>query len=557
MTPTKMITPHDYQSEIIDQAFCKLNNTRSILIQAMTGAGKTVIMAFICSRWIREHRGKILITVHRKELVEQTIRTLSVINIDAQPYTDKTKSKLRFADVYVAMIETINRRIVKRRFDVSDISLVISDECHIMVHQKIYEHLPNANIIGFTATPVLLKRERFYLCNLCRTEHSEQVECCGELVEEWTRPVPMSRYYDDIIVGPSFSKLHEVGQLVPEIAFVKKYADLSVLRIDHTGDYTASSLDNAYGNEDAVFNVLLNYKELCSGKRTIIFNSSTKTNKVVYDRFVQEGLPVKMFDSVNDSDVSRTELVRWFNDTPGAILCNVGVFTTGFDSREVEAIILNRATKSLSLFLQMVGRGGRSSNKIYKDSFILIDGGDNIAEFGEWSMDRDWEHIFFNGIGKPKAKRDDILDVQDCEKCGALFPKSEAVCPECDEAVMIKPAKERIIMESDEVLEPVRKIPPPNATKIHQYTVARGENIHFAFNVMYSRIVDMFRYWRVPVEKYESAKKTGELDKKIRKFVLPIYHYLIKQTDIQSEQHRTLSYIINKTKQKIERYYYG
>ncbi len=552
-----MITPHDYQSEIINQAFEKLNNTRSILIQAMTGAGKTVIMAFICSRWIRENRGKILITVHRRELVEQTIRTLSAINVDAQPYTDKTKSKRRFADVYVAMIETINRRIVNRRFDVSDISLIISDECHIMVHQKIYEHLPNANIIGFTATPVLLKRERFYLCNLCRTEYAEQVECCGEPVEEWTRPVPMSRYYDDIIVGPSFSKLHEVGQLVPEIAFVKKYADLSVLRIDHTGDYTASSLDNAYGNEDAVFNVLLNYKELCSGKRTIIFNSSTKTNKVVYDRFVQEGLPVKMFDSVNDSDVSRTELVRWFNDTPGAILCNVGVFTTGFDSREVEAIILNRATKSLSLFLQMVGRGGRSSNKIYKDSFILIDGGDNIAEFGEWSMDRDWEHIFFNGIGKPRAKRDDILDVQDCEKCGALFPKSETVCPECKEAVSVRPAKERIIMESNEVLEPVRKIPPPNAAKIHQYTVARGENIHFAFNVMYSRIVDMFRYWRVPVEKYESAKKTGELDKKIRKFVLPIYHYLIKQADIQSEQHRTLSYIINKTKQKIERYYYG
>ena len=73
----------------------------------------------------------------------------------------------------------------------------------------------------------------------------------------------MSRYYDDIIVGPSFSKLQRWASC-PEIAF-KKYADLSVLRIDHTGDYTASSLDNAYGNEDAVFNVLLNYKELCSG----------------------------------------------------------------------------------------------------------------------------------------------------------------------------------------------------------------------------------------------------------------------------------------------------
>ena len=38
---------------------------------------------------------------------------------------------------------------------------------------------------------------------------------------------------------------------------------------------------------------------------------------------------------------------------------NVGILTTGFDCPNVEAIILNRATKSLSLYYQMIGRGSR------------------------------------------------------------------------------------------------------------------------------------------------------------------------------------------------------
>lgn len=551
------LTPHDYQEEIIHTAFEKLSSVRSVLIQAMTGAGKTVIMAFICQRWISEHRGKILITVHRTELVNQTITTLNKIGISAQPYVANTKRKHVFADVYVAMIETINRRIIKNRFDVSDISLVISDECHILVHQKIYEYFPRANIIGFTATPVIMKRERYHVCPLCRSEHPDERECCGESTEEWTRPIPMARFYDDIIIGPNFSKLQDVGQLVPEIAFVKDYADTAALKVDSTGDYSTASLDEAYGNDDAVFNVLLNYKELCAGKRTMIFNSSTKTNLVVYEKFMAEGLNVKMFDSVNTSDVSRKQLVEWFNGTEDAILCNVGVFTTGFDSREVQAIIMNRATKSLSLFLQIAGRGGRSSNKIYKDSFVLIDGGENIAEFGEWSSDRDWESIFFNGVGDPRAKRDDVLDVQDCENCGALFPKNSPKCPECGEDVIAHPPRVKQEFESEAVLEPIRKIPPPNARMIYEYTKRQQESIHFAFNILYTRIVDMFRYWRVTLDRYESSKVSGELDSKLRKMIYPVYHFLIKQNDIQTGSNRTLKYVVEKAKQKVEKYYYG
>lgn len=554
-----MIKPHDYQQRMINESFDKLKDKNSILIQAMTGAGKTVIMAFICKRWIEGKRGKILITCHRKELVDQTVKTLTAIGVSAQSYTASSKHKHAFVDVYVAMIETVNNRLTKNKFNVDGITLVMSDECHIMVHSKVYGFFPHAKIIGFTATPVILKREKFYFCKHCKTESSKLEDCCGDEMEEWTRPFTLSKIYEDIVIGPSFKDLHEIGQLVPEISFVKNYADTSELKVDATGDYTTKSLDNAYGSDNAVFNVVLNYKELCEGKRTIIFNSSTKTNALVYEKLIEAGVNAKMFDSVNESGISRTQLVKWFNDTPDAVLCNVGVFTTGFDSREVEAIIINRATKSLSLFLQMVGRGGRSSLKIFKDSFIFVDGGDNISEFGEWSSDRDWEDIFLNGVGKPRPRKVDIEDVQDCPNCGAMIPKTDMECDFCGHEFEVKEESNKEKQEeiSESVLEPIREIPPPSGIHIYNYTKSQGENIHFAWRIMQNRVVDMFRYYRVTKQQYESAKESGELDKKVKKMILKPYFYLSKKEDIQNGSYRTIEYLVNKTKEKVERYYYG
>jgi len=78
-----------------------------------------------------------------------------------------------------------------------------------------------------------------------------------------------------------------------------------------------------------------------------------------------------------------------------------------------------------------------------------------------------------------------------------------------------------------------------------------------ALRILQSRIVDLFRYYNVTVEKYESAKQSGEMDKKIGKIIRTNYFFFLKCKDIQSDAHRTLNYVINKTKEKIEKYYYG
>src|SRR5690606_6168374 len=71
---------------------------------------------------------------------------------------------------------------------------------------------------------------------------------------------------------------------------------------------------------------------------------------------------------------------------------SVSILTTGFDEPTVQSVILNRATRSLTLYFQMIGRGSRPLPN--KKTFTVIDLGNNIARFGAWDEKMDWYDIF-------------------------------------------------------------------------------------------------------------------------------------------------------------------
>ena len=54
-------------------------------------------------------------------------------------------------------------------------------------------------------------------------------------------------------------------------------------------------------------------------------------------------------------------------------------------SQLLNTIILNRATKSLTLYYQMIGRGSRVFKN--KSNFTVIDLGNNFYRFGPWGAD--------------------------------------------------------------------------------------------------------------------------------------------------------------------------
>jgi superfamily II DNA or RNA helicase len=147
------------------------------------------------------------------------------------------------------------------------------------------------------------------------------------------------------------------------------------------------------------------YSEKAVGTKTLIFNNGINTSLYVYETFREAGFPIRHLDNTSSSE-ERKEILTWFKKTPDAVLTSVGILTTGFDEPTVETIILNRATKSLTLYFQMIGRGSRKLPN--KSDFTVIDLGNNAARFGLWNEPVDWQHIFKSPEYYLENLRDDV-----------------------------------------------------------------------------------------------------------------------------------------------------
>lgn len=189
---------------------------------------------------------------------------------------------------------------------------------------------------------------------------------------------PLRHNYKKLIVGDSINDLISNGFLSDAKTYTYD-VHLGGLKVGIDGDYTVNSLDRIYMGFD-MHQILLNaYNEKTKGKKTLIFNSSIATSKVVENFFKLHQIPIRHLDSTSNKQ-DRKEVLQWLKETPDAIVTSVGILTTGFDEPTVETIILNRATRSLTLYHQMIGRGSRRLPN--KSEFTIIDLGNNAKRLG-------------------------------------------------------------------------------------------------------------------------------------------------------------------------------
>lgn len=214
--------------------------------------------------------------------------------------------------------------------------------------------------------------------------------------------------YDDLIVGESIGSLIEQGFLARATTY-HFHVGLTSLKVGRNGDYTVSSSERLYNNHAMQDKLLSSYKEKCIGKKTLIFNNGIATSQYVYATFQDAGYEIKHLDHTHTAK-ERREILQWFKEKPDAILTSVSILTTGFDEPTVECIILNRATKSLTLYFQMIGRGSRILAS--KKEFMVIDLGNNLNRFGLWDAPVDWMSIFKN----PELYLADIRSDEEIER---------------------------------------------------------------------------------------------------------------------------------------------
>ena len=355
-----------YQKGDIDAIFDRLDNAppkHHLLYQLPTGGGKTVIFSEIVRRYLANNDKKVVVLTHRIELCKQTSKMLKGFGVSNKIINSKVKELPDQNDFscFVAMVETLKNRINDEKLHLDNIGLVIIDEAHYNSFRKLLNSFKNAFILGVTATPL-----------------SSNIK------------LPMHQSYNELIVGDTISSLIDKGFLARATTYSYDVG-LTSLKVGINGDYTVKSSDDLYTNTIMQEKLLHAYTERSIGKKTLIFNNGIHTSLYVYETFREAGYDIRHLDNTSSSE-ERKDILQWFKKTPDAILTSVGILTTGFDEPTVETIILNRATKSLTLYYQMIGRGSRKLPG--KDEFTVIDLGNNAARFGLWSEPVNWQHIF-------------------------------------------------------------------------------------------------------------------------------------------------------------------
>ena len=489
--------PRSYQSQAISEILSNFEAEERLCYTLATGGGKTALFSFLTKEFIGNSNKRVLIMAHRTELIQQTVNTLFNIGMRSESVVASKKYLNHSAQVYVAMVETIYNRLKKNPYFLPKIDLIIVDECHLLFFEKIFIHFPGVKILGVTATPATTITEK----TIRKLADGSEME--------YKQKFGLHKIYKKLIVGYGIENLINDGNLVPELVF----KDTQIKREDLSFDEKTSEFKQT-NNHAKKMCAVTNYEKFALGKKTIIFTASTKDNLSLLADFKERDYEnVRIFDSVNKEESgSRSAVLKWFETTPDAILINTGVFTTGFDEPTIECVMLAMSTASLSKYHQMVGRGGRSTKKIFKSSFLLIDLGGNVDAFGKWSEPVDWaEHFYLTSKLLPKKEALDKITF--CDNCDKLIPATASICPFCGHE---KPPK-KVNVSEDTVH--VAELIYPSGKKIAEYCEMYGKDKSFAVELLLVQSVDLFIYTETNLQNVEATIRNGNFFKTMRRIL--------------------------------------
>ncbi len=533
------IVLRDYQQDLCDKTIQAMEQHQKILTVAPTGAGKSVMIAYLA----RNLKGRTLILTHRTEILTQNAKWIP--NSEILNAKTRKVEVVKKADVVVSMAQTLWARINKHGIKyIGEFDNIVSDEVHVDIFMKIINEYHFNTLVGFTATPLYNKKE--------------VMEVYDDNLEEtlkYQRKITMSRDYDYMVQGVTEQDLIDKGFLTQDENVVLQLPNMDKLVASNSNPdgFTTDSLTNVFGNRAAMDVLWDAYEKYGRGKKTMIFNATSKVNLLVNEYFQEKETNCQMFDSVNKSDMTRKEVISWFNNERDAVLINCNVFTTGFDVTDVETIILNRSTKSLSLFLQMTGRGSRITDKIYKPKFTVVDLGENIVDHGRWSKRRDWTPYFTPRKWK-KKETIDVLKMWKCSACdcfnepGTVMREDNRLeCAFC--GTVRKQPKEKSPKTGKLVL--IDKPKPPTAKSIIDYVNNIGGNATTAFKILDEQILDLFIQHEVTGEEY-NKKQTG-FRTRIKQIYQPIYFAIISSG--LTGKRRKLATQLNSITERVEKQY--
>lgn len=355
-----------YQTEAsctaFNHVFCGGPEAGNPIVTIPTGGGKSAIIGDLCRKAI-EQDGRVVVLAHRKELLEQNADKIARFlpdHIAIGTYSAGLKKKETNEPVLVAGIQSVFRKA----HELGRRHLVIIDEAHLVPNRDegMYRDFlrdlgkinPRLRVIGLTATPF-----RTGEGSICSPDGIFRRECYT---------VPIQR-----LIAEGF--LCEITSTA-----AKGSLDTSSLHI-RAGEFISSEVENLFDQSPNVTAACREVVEMFGGRRScIVFCCAVLHAEHVaakIEEFTGENVGLVTGETPPLVRAATLEnfkngLLRW--------LINVDVLTTGFDSPNIDAIAVMRATASPGLFAQICGRGLRTSP--HKTNCLILDFGENVKRHG-------------------------------------------------------------------------------------------------------------------------------------------------------------------------------
>ena len=398
-----MIELRDYQQDLLVQMHRALAATPAarIMLQLPTGSGKTRIAGELLSGWLKGGRKGVWLT-HRKELAAQTegmLREAGVTATANMQWTPRTNAPTLLNGIVILMAQTVSRRSGRANvwdgYNRSD--LMIIDEAHHATADgwaRAMKQWPGP-VMGMTATPWRLSLKEGF-DHLFRELH------CGPQVaalqsDKWL-------CWAQVRLPPDEQRV-QGGQ------------------VDYTGDYSESGIELANEDRDVwTAGALRFWQKHCEHRQTVVYAVSVRHAQNLVAMFSDAGVPTEVW--LGDTPTAeRSRLLHEFQDGTIKALVNVAVATEGFDLPDAACVMLTRPTMSLSLYLQMVGRGLRPKQD--DGDCVILDLAGNSLRHGLPDEGRDWS---LQPRGEQPSGESPVVWCQECE---SLSPAGSHQCRNC------------------------------------------------------------------------------------------------------------------------------
>lgn len=335
------VRPYPHQRDMLERLEVEriVHDRHRNLLVAATGTGKTVMAALDYKR-MRQTLGRdprLLFVVHRKEILEQSLRVYQNVLIDANFGELFFSGEIPDNWTHVfASVQSLSARSLER-FAPDHFDVIVIDEFHhgtSPTYRKILDHFAPQELLGLTATP-----ERMDGLNI-------QDEFFGGRIAAEMR-------LWEALENDLLSPFHYFG--------ITDNTDMSAVAWKR-GAYDSTALSNLFTGNDARARLVVQaVKDKVTdpgSMRALGFCVSVAHAHFMADFFRRAGLSALALSG----DTPRHERKSALDELRAGtlqVVFSVDLFNEGLDIPDVDTLFLLRPTASATVFLQQLGRGLR------------------------------------------------------------------------------------------------------------------------------------------------------------------------------------------------------